>query len=99
MNSLRPLQGKVLVEMLPDPKVDGSIHLPDNKKIPQQGIIRRIGPWKQAKKTKVLIAYDFRVGDKVYVDRRSWGPIVDRNIGERFRIVNDWQILAVESAS
>lgn len=95
--NIRPFQGQVLVEMLPsDAFTQGGLEIPDKaKEKPQEGIVRRIGTWRQARKSRSLIPYDFRVGDKVLVDRRSWGPIIDRHIGERFRLVKADQILAV----
>lgn len=95
-NNIRPFQGQVLVEMLPSPLENGLWVTPTKDYLrPQEGIVRRIGTWRQARKSRSLIPYDFRVGDKVLVDRRSWGPIIDRHIGERFRLVKADQILAV----
>lgn len=95
--NIRPFQGKVLVEMLPaDAFSHGGLSIPDKaKEKPQEGIVRRIGAWKQARKSKVLIPYDFKIGDKVLIDRRVWGAILDRHIGERFKVVRSEQILAV----
>lgn len=95
--NIRPFQGQVLVEMLPsDAFTDGGLSIPGKaQEKPQQGIVRRIGTWTQARKTKALIPYDFKPGDKVLVDRRTWGPVIDRHIGERFRLVKAEQILAV----
>lgn len=95
--NIRPFQGQVLVEMLPPESfTSGGLSIPDKAKDkPQEGIVRRIGTWTQARKSKALIPYDFRIGDKVLIDRRSWSPVLDRHIGERFRLVKADQILAV----
>lgn len=95
LNRIRPLQDEVLVQFLePDYKV-GSIYLADQaKENPKQAIVRRIGTWKQAKKSRALIPFEFKVGDRVLVDPRS-GTGIRRNIGERLRMVESRQILAI----
>ena len=99
--NIRPFQGQVLIEMLPsDAFSEGGLSIPDRaKEKPQHGIVRRIGTWKQARKSKALIPYDFKPGDKVLIDRRAWTPVLDRHIGERFRLVQADQILAVVQPS
>jgi len=95
--NIRPFQGQVLVEMLPaDAFSHAGLSIPDKaKEKPQQGIVRRIGAWKQARKSRGLIPYDFKVGDKVVIDRRTWGHQLDRHIGERFKIVKAEQVVAI----
>lgn len=94
-NHLRPFQGKVLVQFLEPDDTEGMFHLPAKyREKPKQAIVRRIGIWKQAKKSRGLIPYDFKVGDRVIV-RPEAGTGIRRNIGERLRMVRSDQIEAV----
>lgn len=94
-NRLRPLQGQVLVQFLEPDDWQGAIYLPDKaRENPKQAIVRRIGIWKQARKSRGLIPYDFKVGDRVIVHPEA-GTGIRRNIGERLRMVSSDQIEAI----
>lgn len=91
---IRPLQGQVLVEMLPADDTVGSLALPDvAQETPTKAIVRELGPWPLNRKGN-MIPYDFKKGNTVLVSKYS-GIQMNRNIGEKFKMVPWDKIVAV----
>lgn len=92
---IRPLQGQVLVEVLPVSDNVNGIVLPEKaQEKPYKAVVREVGPWAQKRKSGALIPYDFRKGNTVVVSPYA-GTQLHRDFGERFRLVRWDQILAV----
>lgn len=90
---IRPLTGQVLVEMLPADDRSGAIHLPDAARdLPYLGIVRAIGRWRQGNSGFYHLP-EVKVGDRVVIGKRT-GQQLTRNIGERFKLVSQEQVLA-----
>ena len=106
---IRPLTGQVLVEVLPtDTHSAGGIEFPQHTQSPEEvqashrrpeppppltGIVREIGPWPKLKNGMAVLP-DFGIGARVIV-RHNAGIQMQRNIGERFRMVLVEEVLAV----
>jgi co-chaperonin GroES (HSP10) len=107
--NIRPLTGQVLVEILPREKVSaGGIEIPDHTLSPEEvqathrqptppppwiGIAKAVGAWPKTK-TGLLRMPEYGVGAKVVV-RHNGGVEMRRNVGERYRMVAQKEILAV----
>lgn len=92
LSKLRPRQGMVLVEMVPDPK-RGMIEKPDqNEPSLTRAKVVRLGIWPQNGKG-ALIPYEVKVGDLVIVNRYQGTQLV--GYPDRFKLVDHQQIAAV----
>lgn len=108
---IKPLTGQVLVEILPDDKRSaGGIEFPEHtlspeevqathrnpqKPPPWKGIVREIGAWPKLRNGMALLP-EFGIGATVVVGHNA-GIQMQRNIGERFRMVLLDEVLAVLS--
>lgn len=108
---IRPLTGQVLIEVLPeDRKSAGGIELPDytlsaeyqqerahkpTPPKPVQGVVCEIGPWPKTS-GGLSVLPEFGIGARVLVGFHA-GVKMQRNIGEKFRMVRYDQVLAVLS--
>lgn len=106
---IKPLTGQALVEILPpDTMTAGGIELPQRSLSaeevqerhrtpapppPWTGIVREIGPWPKLRNGMALMP-DFGRGAKVIVGHNA-GLQMHRGIGERFRMVQIREVLAV----
>lgn len=106
---IRPLTGQTFIEILPADKVSaGGIEFPERaltpderqadshnptKPQPLQGRIVAIGPWPKLK-CGLAVMPQYAVGDRVLVQFNA-GIQMQRNIGERFRMVENEEVLAI----
>lgn len=106
---IRPLTGQALIEILPDEsRTPGGIELPQislsaeavqethtnpTKPRPLTGIVREIGQWPTLDNGMSLMP-EFGRGARVIVGFNS-GVQMQRNIGERFRMVKISDVIAV----
>ena len=100
---IRPLQGQVLVRLLPEENVSESgLLLPDKRRRhdgigrhePRRAKVLACGVWPTTKKLGRMYSYDFKTGDTVFVD-----PGMGKNVGaelERLKIYDHAEILAKE---
>ena len=110
---IRPLTGQVLVEILPSEKVSaGGIEIPEHTLSaeehqqaaknprpppPWTGIVREIGAWPKLR-NGLLAMPEYGKGARVLVGHNA-GIQMQRNIGERFRMVHQDEVLAILSES
>lgn len=101
---IKPLTGQCLVEIIPSNRVtQGGVLIPENvelkdgygKRVAQTGIVRAIGPWPKAKNGFARLP-EFGVGAHVILNPYL-GTEMKREIGERMRMVQTKDILAVFS--
>lgn len=106
---IKPLTGQVLVEILPsETQSAGGIRLPDHTLSPEEhqershsptpppgitGIVRAIGSWPKLPSGRALMP-EFGIGNKVVLRPHS-GQDMQRNVGERFKMVLQDDVLAV----
>ena len=106
---IKPLTGQVLVEILPaDRSTAGGIELPERTLSPEEhqqnarhptppppwtGIVREIGPWPKLR-NGLLAMPEYGKGARVVIGHNA-GIQMQRNIGERFRMVRQEDVLAV----
>jgi len=106
---LRPVTGEVLIEILPASKLSaGGIEIPDHTASPEErqaaahhpeppppltGRVHAIGPWPKTKKGLAVLP-EFKAGDRVLVGHNA-GIVMQRNIGENYRMIRYDQVLAV----
>lgn len=106
---IKPLTGQVLIEVQQADKLTaGGIEIPERSRSPEevaeshmnpekpppiQGIVREIGPWPKLKNGMALLP-EYGRGAMVLVKFNS-GVAMQRNIGERLRMVNQKDIIAV----
>jgi len=93
-NRIRPLQGEVLVYMdPPDASKDGIVIPEKHQERSQFGEVRRMGIWRQAKKSGALIPYTVKPGDRVMIYANSGRWLHSEQ--ERLKLVPEDRILAV----
>lgn len=107
--SIRPLTGQVLIEILPRENItEGGIALADRSLSPEEveqthrnptppepwkGIVRSIGPWPKLKNGMAVLP-EYGIGARVIIGRHA-GIEMERRLGERLRMVNQKDVLAV----
>lgn len=100
--SIRPLQGQVLIRLLPNPPESfGGIVLPDvafdrspeDKHKPRFGLVIACGPWKKTKSGFAILP-EIKPGDEVLVSEYR-GTKLTREIGETLRICRLEDVLAL----
>jgi len=100
---IRPKQGQVLVELLPEPNQERGFVLPDNRVVKdrigrkplREAVVHSCGVWPTTAKGRPF-AYEFHKGSRVFVD-----PVIGmelRSYPRVFRIYNWNDILAVVTA-
>lgn len=110
---IRPLTGQVLVRILPrDTRSPGGIELPEvhlspeavqethrnpSPPPPEMGIVEAIGKWPKTR-SGMLLMPEFGVGARVVVGHHA-GQQLARSMGEKLRLVNVREVLAVLSDS
>ncbi len=106
---ITPLTGQVLIEILPsESQSAGGIVFPEHTMSPEEnqqaardpqlpkphiGLVKAIGKWPMLKNGMALLP-EFGVGARVIV-RHNAGIQMQRNIGEKFRMVEQQEVLAV----
>ena len=106
---IKPLTGQVLIELLPpEAQSDGGIFFPEHTLSPEEvqmthrqpelprphmGIVRAIGAWPKIKNGMQLMP-EFGNGAKVII-RHNAGIQMNRNIGDKLRMVRNSEVLAV----
>ncbi len=109
MTNIKPLTGKVLVEVsAPRQTTAGGLEIPNRSKSPEEvqethldpvkpgaltGIVRACGAWPTIANGMMLMP-EFGIGDKVLISPQAGIPM-QRSIGERYRMVKQSDILAV----
>lgn len=91
---LRPLQGKILVEMLPqESESQGGVLIPiEAQEKSKIGIVRKLGIWRQFK-SGALQPFPVRKGEKVLINARR-GRWVNGET-KKLKIVDQEDVLAV----
>lgn len=108
---VKPLTGQVLIEVLPAPDTsDGGVALPPDASLSPEvvqeqsrnpekpsknniGIVREIGPWPKLRNGMARMP-EYGLGARVLFN--PWrGTAMQRNIGERFRMVRQEDVLAI----
>lgn len=106
---IKPLTGQVLVELLPEPtETDTGIAIPgydmtpeDHQRearnpkppSPHRGVVRAVGPWPKTK-SGLMQMPQFGIGALVVVPAKA-GVELHRGLGERYRMIQQSQVLAV----
>ena len=107
---IKPLTGCILIKVLPRSRSSGGIELPQRSLSPEEvqernhtpsppepdlGEVMAIGPWKKLA-NGMIQPPPFPPGSKVLV-REGSGQKLNRDIGERLKLVNIDDVLAVVS--
>lgn len=103
---IRPLQGQVLIFLLPRDEKIGEIYIPETandgkvthedisiRRPSRKAVIKEIGPWKKVKSGHALLP-EFKIGDTVVLNDYV-GTSLDLDGTKNLRLVNFDDILGV----